>query len=131
MTQESKLSISSIILGQLVDKALFIPSVFLLVASLDPLSTTFSILALVLGSLCTFAGSYFAAHRAKHSFVLHAMLVASITFALSFTRFLFSRFSDEPSIHALWWEFLSWSMVFVVGFLGGSLAKKTADSADA
>jgi len=131
MAQASKLSISSVVLGQLVDKALFIPTVFLLVATLDPLSTTFSILALVLGSLCTFAGSYFAAHRAQKAFVLHAMLVATITFAFSFTRFVFSRFVDEPSVHSLSWEFTSWILVFVVGFLGGSLAKQRAVSADA
>ena len=128
MSQDSKVSISSILLGQLLDKALFFPFVFGLVAVLDPLSRTFSVLALIGGSLCTFAGCYFAAHRAKHSFVLHALIVAAITFAISFSRFISSQFGDEPSIHPLWWEFLSWALVFLVGFLAGTLAKQRANT---
>lgn len=131
VSQDSSLSISSVVLGELVDKSLFIPLVIGLVALVDLSTTLFSVLALLLGSLCTLAGAYYAANRAKRAFITHAMLVAALTFAISFIRFLFAQSSDEPSIHPLWWEFVSWGFVFISGYIGGFLAQNRAQSANA
>jgi len=131
MSQASGISISSVILGELVDKAIFIPLVFGLVAVVDTSTALFSTLALALGSLSTLAGSYFAASRAVRLFITHALLVAALTFGLSFTRFILVQSGDEPSVHPLWWEFVSWGFTFLAGYLGGFLAQVRAPSVDA
>ena len=122
----SGLSISSVLLGELVDKALFVPLVVGLVAFVDSSTPLFSVLALVTGTSCTTAGAYFAAHRARRLFLTHAMGVSVLTFVLSFIRFLVAQSSDEPSVHPLWWEFVSWALVFLAGYAGGCLARSRA-----
>lgn len=126
--KDSGFSIPSVILGELVDKALFLPLVVGLVAILDPATMPFSVAALLVGSACTLAGAFFAADRAKRRFIAHALMVAALTFAISFARFLFVMSGDEPSVHPLWWEFLSRTLTFAAGYLGGRLALQRASA---
>ena len=121
-----QISIVSVVLGELLDKALFIPLVVLLVVTLDQQSTLFSMVALAAGASCTLAGSYYAARRAGRLFVAHALVVAAITFALSLARFVVVQLGDEPSVHPIWWEFLAWSATFAAGYFGGALARARA-----
>ena len=131
MSRDSGISISAVLLGQLVDKVLFIPLVVGLVSLVDTSTNLFSVLALLLGTTCTVAGAYYAAYRAGRSHVLHGILVAAITFALSFARFVSVQLDEEPSVHALWWEFLAWSSTFIAGYIGGILASRHGTSSDA
>ncbi len=131
MSQESCVSITSVLLGQLVDKVLFIPLVVGLVSLVDTSTNLFSVLAVLLGTGCTIAGAYYAARRAARSHVLHGILVAAITFALSFARFLSVQLGEDPSVHPLWWEFVAWASTFLAGYIGGSLAIRHATSSDA
>ena len=122
----SGLSISSVLLGELVDKTLFVPLVVGLVAFVDSSTLLFSVLALAIGTFCTTAGAYFSAHRARRLFLTHAIGVSVLTFVLSFIRFLVAQSSDEPSVHPLWWEFVGWTLVFLAGYAGGYLARSRA-----
>ena len=129
MSQIQRIRIASVALGVVVDKATFVILAAGLSAILSTSSTAFSVLALLLGTLCTMFGAYVAATRARASFLIHGLLVAAVGFVISFARYLAFAINppDDPgAIHPLWWEFVGWSLLVVAGALGGSLAKRQA-----
>ncbi len=133
MSQVPRIRIGSIALGVVVDKASFIILAAGLSAILSTSSTAFSVVALLLGILCTTLGAYVAAARAHAAFLTHGILVAAVAFAISFARYvaLSMNPTDDPgAIHPLWWELVGWSLLVVAGLLGGSLARRqVAESA--
>jgi len=117
-----QVSIVAVVIGQAVDKLLFIPALLTMVAFLDPTTFGFSMLAMAVGSACTCAGAFVAARRADRAFVLHGVVVALITVCISFARYLNAQTYGDPSAHPLWWEILAWSMSLIAGILGGWVA---------
>ena len=111
MSQVHRIRIGSVALGVVIDKASFIILAAGLSAVLSTSSTAFSVVALLLGTLCTTLGAYFAAARAHAAFLAHGLLVAAVAFAISFARYFAFSLSppDDPgAIHSLWWEFVGW-----------------------
>jgi len=126
MVQRADISLSSVVLGQLVDKAMFIPALILMVAFLDPATIYFPMIAIIVGSACTAAGGFYAAKRAGRAFVLHGFLVAVITVLISFIRYLNPEIEGSPPAHPLWWEILAWSSSILAGLSGGWYGKRRA-----
>jgi len=118
-----RISISSILIGQLVDKALLIPLIALLIYLVGTDGAAFSSSALAIGTTCTCIGSFVAATRAGDRFIAHGIAVAAITLILSFLRFLVVRAGGEPSIHSLSWEITSWIAAIAAGCVGGLIAQ--------
>ncbi len=133
MSQVHGIRIGSVALGVVIDKASFIILASGLSAVFSTSSTAFSVVALLLGTLCTTLGAYFAAARAHAAFLTHGLLVAAVAFAISFARYVAFSMNppDDPgAIHPLWWELVGWSLLVVAGLLGGSLARRqVAESA--
>lgn len=119
-----KLSVSSVIIGQLVDKALFIPLVIVLVAMVGTDGAVFPLAALALGGACTLAGSFVAASRAKDAYLAHGVAVGAVTLLISFARFLVAQFRAEPLGHSIGWEVTSRATALLAGLAGGYIAKK-------
>ncbi len=129
MSQIHRIRIGSVALGVVVDKATFIILASGLAAILSTSSTAFSVVALLLGILCTTLGAYVASARAHAAFLTHGLLVAAVAFAISFARYVAFSMNppDDPgAVHPLWWEFVGWSLLVVAGVLGGSLARRRA-----
>jgi putative membrane protein (TIGR04086 family) len=118
-----RISVASILIGELVDKVLFVPLVFGLIYAVGTEGPTFSIGALVIGTACTCIGSFVAATRARDLPVVHGVAVGALTFVLSFVRFLAVQVGDEPSVHSLPWEVTSWTASIGAGYIGGVIAR--------
>lgn len=110
-----------------MDKLGFIVLAGVLSTLLATTSFAFSGLALLAGFGCTTLGAFVAAVRASQEPLLHGLLVALVGFLISFGRFgVFSLDppADPGAIHSLSWELLGWALVFLAGFVGGSLGSR-------
>ncbi len=129
MSPVHRIRVGSVALGVVVDKASFVILAAGLSAMLSTSSTVFSVVALLIGTLCTTLGAFVAAARAHTAFLTHGLLVAAVAFVISFARYLAFSMNppDDPgAIHSLSWEFVGWSLLIVAGALGGSLARRRA-----
>ena len=115
----------SILIGAVVDKLVFIPCAFALVATLGTGSLRFQLAALVVGSGATGIGGYVGARHARRQPIAHGLAIAGVAFLLSLARFLASAAAsdvDNPAAHPLWWEFVAWALTLGAGLLGGWFA---------
>ncbi len=78
MSPVHRIRVGSVALGVVVDKASFVILAAGLSAILSTSSTAFSVVALLLGILCTTLGAYVAAACAHAAFLTHGILVAAV-----------------------------------------------------
>jgi hypothetical protein len=130
----STLRPTSILLGVLVDKGLFIVGALALAGLIGITAPAFQSLALALGLSATTLGAFVAARHARSRFFAHGFAVGVIAVAVSFGRFLVNTVwppAEADAQHPIWWELLGWSGALVAGALGGWLANAVAERSSA
>jgi hypothetical protein len=113
---------SSILLGVLVDKTVFIASALTLSTFLSVSSPPFPYLALACGLGSTLLGGFTAACLARAEYLPHGLAVGAMAVAISFGRFVVNSvwpLAEAAAQHPLWWELLGWTGALLAGLTGG------------
>ena len=113
---------TSILLGVLVDKTVFIALAFSIAALVGVSSPAFQNLALTCGLGSTALGGFVAAWHAGSKYVPHGFAVGTMAVAISFGRFLVNSLwppAEHAVHHPLSWELLGWTGALLAGLVGG------------
>jgi hypothetical protein len=113
---------SSILLGVLVDKGVFITAALALAALVGVAAPSFQSLALALGLAATALGALIAALHARSRHLAHGFAVGAIAVAVSFGRFVVNSIwppAEAAAQHAISWELIGWGGALLAGLLGG------------
>ena len=116
---------TSVLLGVLVDKGVFIAAVLALAGLVGVGAPAFQSLALALGLIATSLGAIAAAWHARSRPLAHGFAVGATAVAISFGRFVVNSIWPLPEAaarHAISWELLGWSGALLAGLLGGFCA---------
>lgn len=122
---------TSVLLGVLVDKAVFIAAVLGLAGLVGVEAPAFQSLALALGLTATALGALVAARHARHRPLAHGFAVGVVAVAVSFGRFVVNSIwplAEAAARHAISWELLGWSGALLAGarmrYRGGPRCKR-------
>ena len=113
---------TSILLGVLVDKGVFIAAVLALAGLVGVGAPAFQSLALALGLTATALGALVAAWHARRRPLAHGFAVGAIAVAISFGRFVVNSIwplAEKAAQHVISWELFGWSGALLAGLLGG------------
>ena len=124
-TTLSGLRPTSVLVGVLVDKSVFVASALTLTAMVGVSAPAFQTLVLVLGLAATAQGGFTAAWHARRRFLAHGLAVGAMAVAISFGRFAVNGLwppAEAGAVHPIWWELLGWAGAAVAGVSGGCVA---------
>jgi hypothetical protein len=120
---------TSILLGVLADKAIFVALALTLAALVGVSAPAFQMLALAAGLGATILGGFVGAWHARSRYLPHGLAVGAMGVAISFGRFIVNGIwppAQAAAQHPLWWELLGWTGALFAGLLGGWLAHTAA-----
>lgn len=119
---------TSIIVGVLADKVLFVAAIIPIATSVGLESRAFPTIALAVGFASTFCGALLAAWHARQTYLLHGIAVGAVALLISFLRYTVNsvRPPAAAAIHPLNWELLAWCAALLAGLVGGGLAQSFA-----